>query len=192
LTIAYITKGGATRGTLKTVLKDIHKEGIEIVNGKAMKAMPAKSDLLISMDDRKQRVVYNPWRGDLFTAQISTKIPNIQTYSNFPGLVERMMKGKFLWLRDLILKRFISLLPVGPSEKDLRKGHTFVFAEVKNAQQKTESVKIKGPEAYIFTAQCLTNIANNIMNDDLRPGFQVPSIYGKEILGGYYSNVQIF
>jgi short subunit dehydrogenase-like uncharacterized protein len=182
LTVAYVTKGGASRGTLKTVLKDIHKEGIEIVNGKPVKALPAASDFYLEAEGKKHRVVYNPWRGDLFTAQHSTRIPNIRTYANFPGFVEQMMKGKLLWLRDLILNYLLHLLPVGPSANALKKGETLVYAEVKNAQGQTASVTIKGPEAYVFTAQTLNSISQKIMNDEWIPGFQTPSVFGKDIL----------
>ncbi|SMG45262.1 Uncharacterized conserved protein [Marivirga sericea] len=191
LKIAYITIGGATRGTLKTVLKDIHREGIEIVNGKSVKAMPAKSDFYFDAGGKKQRVVYNPWRGDLVTALHSTQIPNIQTYSNFPGFVERMMKGKLLWLRNLILNKLINFLPVGPSEKELRKGKTFVYAEVKNQHGKTERINISGPEAYVFTAQTLSSISKKILTDNWTSGFQTPAVYGKDILLSDFQNVSI-
>lgn len=191
LKIAYITVGGATRGTLKTVLKDIHREGIEIVNGKSVKTMPAKSDFYFNAGGKKQRVVYNPWRGDLVTAQHSTQIPNIQTYSNFPGIVESMMKGKLLWLRNLILNKLINFLPVGPSEKELKKGKTFVYAEVKNQDGQTERVNISGPEAYVFTAQTLTSISKNILTDNWASGFQTPAMFGKEILLSDFQNVSI-
>lgn len=191
LTIAYVTVGGATRGTLKTVLKDIHKEGIEIAGGKAVKAMPAKSDFYFNANGIKHRVVYNPWRGDLITAQFSTNIPNIQTFANFPGFVERMMKGKLLWLRDLILNKLINLLPVGPSEKALQKGKTYVYAEVKNANGQKEYIQITGPEAYVFTAQSLTGITQEIIKGNWKSGFQTPAIYGKEILTSGFQNVTI-
>ena len=191
LTLAYVTVGGATRGTLKTVLKDIDKEGIEIVKGKAIKAMPAKSDFKFEADGKQHRVVYNPWRGDLFTAQHSTGISNIQTYANFPGFVESMMKGKLLWLRDFILNKLINLLPVGPSEKALKKGKTYIFAKVNNAKGETAEVNIKGPEAYVFTAQTLTSISLKIMNDDVFAGFQTPSIYGSELILSDFDNVII-
>lgn len=191
LILAYITVGGATKGTLKTVLKDIHKEGIEIVNGKPVKAMPAKSHMYFEADGQKHRVVYNPWRGDLFTARHSTGIPNIQTYASFPGFVEKMMKGKLLWLRDLILNQLIGLFPVGPSEKDLYKGKTYIFAQVRNPKGQTSKTEIKGPEAYVFTAQTLTAISKQILNDNWKPGFQTPSIYGKEILIDDFRNVSI-
>jgi len=189
LTLAYVTVGGVTRGTLKTLLKEINKEGVEIVKGKTVKAMPAKSDFYFEVEGKKHRVVYNPWRGDLFTAQLSTKIPNIQTYSNFPGFVESMMKGKLLWLRDLILKRLITLLPVGPTAKALKEGKTFIYAEAKNSNGQTVTVRIQGPEAYVFTAQTLTSISLKVMNDYWKSGFQTPSFFGKEILQEPYQNV---
>lgn len=191
LTLAYYTVGGATKGTLKTILKDINKEGIEIKNGKIIKAKPAYSDFHFSMNGKIKRVVYNPWRGDLFTATHSTNIPNIKTFSNFPGLVEKMMKGNLLWIRDLIMKRLLYFFPSGPSDKKLQKGYSYIYAEVKNEKGLIKNVKIKGPEAYVFTAQCLTNISLNIMNDNFISGFQVPSVYGKEILLENYQNVYI-
>lgn len=189
LILAYVTVGSVSRGTLKTVLKDIDKEGIEIKNGKAVKALPAKSDFHFEVEGKRQRVVYNPWRGDLFTAQYSTKIPNIETYSNFPGLLENMMKGNMVWLRNFILKRLIALLPEGPSEKALKKGKTYIYAEAKNLKGEVASVNIIGPEAYIFTAQTLTSISLKIMDNDWKSGFQTPSLYGKEILQNPYQNV---
>lgn len=191
LVLAYITIGGATRGTLKTVLKDIHKEGIEIVGGEKVKAMPAKDAFFVEVNGKKQRVIYNPWRGDLFTARISTAIPNIRTYANFPGFAERMMKGKLLWLRDLILNKLINWLPVGPSEKALKKGKTVIYANVRNNLGQTASVTIHGPEAYVFTAQILTSISKEIINDNWKPGFQTPSVFGKPVLLEPFKNVII-
>lgn len=191
LKIAYLTKGGVSRGTFLTVLKDIHQEGIEIVEGEETPAMPAQSDILITTDERRYKLVYNPWRGDLFAAFHSTRIPNIQTFSNFPRLVERMMHGKSLWLRDLIVKHLIRFLPQGPNKSTLTKGKTFILAEVKNKAGKTETVNIIGPDAYLFSAQTLTQISLEILNENWKAGFQTPSIYAKEILSSPYDNVRI-
>ena len=101
LTIVYATEGGASRGTLKTVLKDINTPGKRLVNGKYESALPAESELTEKIFSRTVRAVYNPWRADLFTAFKSTDIQNISTFSEFPGFVVSMMKGKKLWLRNL-------------------------------------------------------------------------------------------
>ncbi len=184
LKIAYVTVGGASRGTLKTVLKGINKEGVQVVNGHFVKAAPAKDAFRFTAEGKRYRVVYNPWRGDLFTAQKSTGIANIETYANFPGFVESMMKGKLPWLRKIILKRLINLLPVGPSEKALQKGKTICYAEVINSKGEKASVTIVGPEAYLFTAQTLLTISKAILNNHIQPGFQTPNFYGIDLLNG--------
>ncbi len=191
LIIAYVTQGGASRGTLKTVLMDIHKEGIERVNDKLKPAKPAKEDFYFEHQNKRFRVVYNPWRADLITAAYSTAIPSVKTFSNFPSLVEAMMHGKYLWLRDFILQYILRWLPAGPSKKALQKGKTIIFAQVKNSMGQTAQIKIIGPEAYQFTAQTLIAICCKILNNDFEPGFKTPSIYGREIIEKPFQNVHI-
>ena len=150
LKIAYVTNGGASRGTLKTVLSDINNEGVVVENGFYKKAMPAFKSFNFSANNKEHQLVYNPWRADLFSAKISTGIQNIETYSNFSGFVVKMMKGKLLWLRDFMLKRLINFLPIGPSNKQLKKGNTICYAEVSNSKGEKATATIFGPEAYIF------------------------------------------
>ncbi len=182
LKIAYVTNGGASRGTLKTVLSDINKEGVIVKEGHYKKAMPAFKTFSFQARNNTQQVVYNPWRADLFSAKISTGVPNIETYANFPGFVVSMMKGKLLWLRDFLLKRAINLLPVGPSEKQLNAGSTICYAEVSNAKGQKASATILGPEAYVFTAQTLLAISKQIMGGNVKSGYQTPNFYGVTLL----------
>ena len=181
LTIYYATEGGASRGTLKTVLTDIHKAGVRRVNGAFVTAQPAESSAQFAVAGKNFTAVYNPWRADLFTAGLSTGIPNIQTYSVFPGFVVQMMKGRLRWLRDLLLKRLLNFLPEGPSEKQLQQGSTYVMAVAANQTTK-ETVAFKGPEAYQFTALCVGAITARILADAYAPGFQTPAYYGKPLL----------
>ncbi|TCN59539.1 hypothetical protein D0809_06445 [Flavobacterium circumlabens] len=182
LKIAYSTEGSVSRGTLKTVLKDINKEGVVLKDGKFAKKMPAATVFSFKVLGKNKVVVYNPWRADLFTAQLSTGIQNIETYSNFPGIIVKMMQGKMLWIRDFILKRLIKALPDGPSMKQLQKGKTFCFAEIKNENGEKTSVTLIGPEAYLFTALTLIEISKRILQNDLKIGFQTPNIYGFDLI----------
>jgi short subunit dehydrogenase-like uncharacterized protein len=182
LTIAYATKGGASRGTLNTVLKDINKEGVLIRNGKSEPAKPAMKEFEFQVDNEKFRSVYNPWRADLFTAQKSTGIKNIETFSVFPGFVVKMMKGKLLWLRNLMLKRIIRLMPEGPSKKQLNKGKTHILAIAKNEMGDEAQVEITGPEAYVFTIGCLLNLIEKIQSKTGLNGVLPPSSFGNEII----------
>ena len=182
LRIAYVTNGGASRGTLKTVLANINKAGVVLQNGVYINAMPGFNQFSFNANNKLHHLVYNPWRADLFSARISTGIQNIETYSNFPSFIVKMMKGKLLWLRDFILKRLINLLPIGPSEKQLQKGNTICYAEVTNPTGEKASAKIVGPEAYVFTAYTLIAITEKIMKDDFKNGYQTANIYGKTLL----------
>ncbi|WP_299492095.1 saccharopine dehydrogenase NADP-binding domain-containing protein [Acaryochloris sp. IP29b_bin.137] len=177
LTIAYATEGGVSRGTLKTVLQTIDQPGVRRVNDEFEIASPAESNHEFMVAGKMFTGVYNPWRADLFTAGLSTGIQNIQTYSVFPDFIVQMMQGKFLWLRNLLLQ----FLPEGPSEKQLQRGSTYVMAQVKNATEQ-KSVSLKGPEAYLFSALCLTAITTRVLNGNTRSGFQTPAYFGKTLL----------
>lgn len=187
LTIAYATVGGASRGTLRTVLKDIQKPGHVLKNGHYQKAQPAQDEMEVNVFGKRFRAVYNPWRADLYTAHKSTGVKNIDTYSEFPGFVVSMMKGKLQWLRNFLLKRAINLLPEGPSEKQLEKGSTYVKATAKNNSGESATVELKGPEAYRFTVLCIEKVITLVIGAKDRSGCLTPSMLGtnwvKEIEG---------
>jgi short subunit dehydrogenase-like uncharacterized protein len=181
LAIMFATEGGVSRGTLSTLLKDIAQPGFERVNGQLKEAYPAQSRRTFHVAGKQFTGVYNPWRADLFTAGLSTNIANIETYSVFPGVVVQMMHGRLRWLRRLLLNRLLKHLPRGPSDRQLQKGCTYVKA-VASSDTEERSVSLKGPEAYRFTAKCVTAIATRVLNGEVTPGFQTPSIYGKALL----------
>jgi short subunit dehydrogenase-like uncharacterized protein len=182
LTLAYATVGGASRGTLKTVLKDIRKAGRKLRNGQYQTAQPAESHMDVTVFGKRFKAVYNPWRADLYTARLSTGVSNIETYSEFPGFVVSMMKGKLQWLRNLILKRLIGLLPEGPSDNQLKKGKTYIKAIARNDNSKVASIEIKGPEAYHFTVICVEHMIRLISSSEVKKGCLTPSMLGTEWL----------
>jgi short subunit dehydrogenase-like uncharacterized protein len=184
LTIAYATVGGASRGTLKTVLKDIQKTGHIFKDGQYETAQPAQSEIDVTVFEKKFKAVYNPWRADLFTAHLSKGINNIETYSEFPGFVVSMMKGKLIWLKNLLLNRLINFLPEGPSDTQLKKGKTYVKAVAKNDNNEVASIEIKGPEAYRFTIMSIEKLIELIARYKGEKGFLTPSMLGTEWLKG--------
>ena len=177
LKIIYATVGGASRGTLKTVLKDIQKNGHILVNGKYQVAKPAQSEITVDVFSKRFKAVYNPWRADLFSAYKSTGVPNIETYSEFPGFVVSMMKGKLNWLKNLILNRLINFLPEGPSDKQLAKGSTYIKAIAKNSKGDESIVEMKGPEAYLFTALSIQKMMQLVLSKHAK-GCITPSDLG--------------
>ena len=183
LEILYATEGGASRGTLKTVLKDIDKPGVVRVNGKFEPCLPGSSSRSFSVGGHQFNGLANPWRADLLTAGRSTGIATVRTFSTFPSVVVPMMKGKSLWLRNLLLGPLLGLLPVGPSPKELAKGATYIRAEVSQGNVR-RAVTLTGPEAYRFTVLTLDAVAKRLTSVDSVPGFQTPSSLDSGLLDG--------
>ena len=181
LTICYATEGGVSRGTLKTVLKDINRIGVRRVGGALIAAAPAETKMDFTVAGKTFHAVYNPWRADLFTAGISTGVAEISTYSVFPGLIVAMMNGRFLWSRDLLLKYVLRFVPEGPSDQALQSGRTYVEAVASDGSTHV-AIRLKGPEAYLFTARCLREITRAALSGTWAPGFQTPALYGRALL----------
>jgi short subunit dehydrogenase-like uncharacterized protein len=181
LKIAYVTRGGVSRGTLHTVLKDINSIGVQRVDGALVPAVPAHSAMNFAVAGKRFRAFYNPWRADLFTAGLSTGVRDIATYSQFPKPIVAMMHGRLLWLRDLVLDRVLRHLPEGPSERQLKRGRTYVQAVASDGKAQA-TASLVGPEAYLFTARCVTEIVREVRDGKWLAGFQTPAYYGPALL----------
>ncbi|MCU0438134.1 MAG: saccharopine dehydrogenase NADP-binding domain-containing protein [Raineya sp.] len=193
LTIAFATQGGVSQGTLKTVLKDMNEEGVKRVEGQLISCKPAENIFDFTLKGKKHKCVSNPWRADIFSAYYTTQIPNIKTYSAFPAPLVLMMRNKWLFgkfTKSKLLQTLITKAPKGPTEKELNGGKTWVYAEAKNQENKKVIVNIEGPEAYMFTAQTVTQITKYILSNDFQKGFQTPAkVYGAKIIENL--NVQV-
>jgi short subunit dehydrogenase-like uncharacterized protein len=183
LVIALATEGGVSRGSLKGMLSHIDHPGHRRVGGVLVAARPAETELDFEVAGRKFRAVYDPWLGDLFTAGVSTGIANISTYFVYPGVAVAMMKGRLLWLRDIVLNHLMPFLPEGSSARQLRHGRTYVLAIASNGRTQ-ERVALMGPEAYRFTVLCLREITRAVLASKWSPGFQTPALFGRELLDG--------
>lgn len=182
LQIVFLTEGGASQGTLRTVLSTIEQPGWITRDGQLRPALPAHDQLFVrDTKGRDVQAVYHPWRADLFTAQLSTGIGQIRTYAVLPGIIVRMMKGESLWIRDLLLRHLLRFLPEGPSDKALARGHTLVEAKATDPAGRQATVRIHGPEAYRFTVLCAAAVTRRVLNGQTKPGFVTPAWY-KDLL----------
>ncbi len=183
LEISSATVGGASKGTLKTVLGSIEKPGIAWHDEKLVTQNPGIESNSLSLKGKIFKTLSNPWRADLLTASYSTGIKAIKAFSNFPGFVEPMMKRKTLWLRNLILGPLFFLFPEGPSKASREKGQTYVKA-VARGNAGSSTVSLVGPEAYDFTLLCLDRVMKEIVNRKRPGGFYTPSQLSPDLLDG--------
>lgn len=188
LTIGFETVGGASQGTLSTLLSNLHMDGYVRRDGKLVPVRPAEKSRRIDFGQGEKSAVLNPWRGDLATAFYSTGIGEIETYAAFPGAVQFLMKAHGLhgvWGSGPfqgVLKWLFKRLPAGPSKKELDKGHTHVWAQASGATTQA-SARLHGPEAYRFTGLTAGAVAREVLEGRFEPGFQTPArVYGADFV----------
>lgn len=188
LILAFATEGGASQGTMRVGLKSIHKPGAIVVNGKQQTIKPAAKSLNLMIANKKVKVVLNPWRGDLFTAPITTGIQNVETYTAFPEPLVMIMKNPALFgglMKSTFIEWLISRMPEGPSDEKLKTEKSYVYGKISNTTGDEKELVMAGPEAYLYTAITTIIIAKRIIRGDFKAGYQTPAgLYGTGLLEG--------
>ncbi len=190
LTLAFETVGGVSQGTLNTLLADVPHLGVVRQGGILAPARVATRQLRIDLGGGIRTALLNPWRADLSTAYHSTGIPNIETYTVFPGPIRWLLQPGGSGMRLLtsqrgqhLVQRLIQRLPPGPSDKALARGLTRVWGEVSNENGQRIAARLRGPEAYLFTARSALAIAQRVLQAKTQPGYQTPArVYGVDLL----------
>jgi saccharopine dehydrogenase (NAD+, L-lysine-forming) len=152
LVIAYETRGGASRGTLETVLPDLHRAGIGRRAGGYAPVRGGARSLKLKDGRRAVRVVTNPWRADQVSAVRSVGAADIETYASFPGAARLLMRIGGGPLGGLLRKAALAGAPAGPDAAARAKGGTTTWAQAFGAKG-ARQVIVRGPDAYDFTAR---------------------------------------
>ncbi|MBT3187666.1 MAG: NAD(P)H-binding protein [Anaerolineae bacterium] len=181
--------GGVSRGTARSGIENIDRQGAIRRGGKLTQVPPAWKIQDVDFGRGPVKVTSIGW-GDVATAYHSTGVPNIETYMYFPPVVRNLMRAsKYLgWLlynrpAKNFIKALIGLLPPGPSTKQNEKGFSLLIGEARNEKGKEVRAKLRTPEAYYFTAQTSITIVERILANDFKVGFQTPSMaYGADFV----------
>jgi short subunit dehydrogenase-like uncharacterized protein len=181
--------GGVSRGTARSAVENMHRQGRIRRDGKLVPVPPAWQVLEQDFGRGPVKVVSVGW-GDVSTAYYSTGVPNIETYFAFPPAAIQFLKlsraaGALIYSRPIrnLLKWLIGyLIPPGPSCQKNETGFSLMVGEMRNRNQIVRA-KLRTPEGYRCTALTTVEIMKRILNGDARPGFQTPArAYGSEFI----------
>jgi short subunit dehydrogenase-like uncharacterized protein len=184
--------GGVSRGTARSGIENMHRQGRIRRDGKIVQVPPAWQVLEQDFGRGTVPVVSVGW-GDVSTAYYSTGVPNIETYFAFPRAAIRFLKlsryiGPLVYSRLVrnLLKRLIGVvIPSGPSREQNERGFSLMVGEMRDAEQVVRA-KLRTPEGYRCTALTTVEIMKRILSGDLKPGFQTPSLaYGADFILGF-------
>lgn len=179
LALGFATFGNASRGTIRSVLRMANETGFSRIRGELVASDSASKEHSFRADGKEYRLINNSLMGDVITSFFSTKIRNITAYSYYPWILVQFMKGRMNWLRKFLIQYSHWFFPLGPSSDELRKQHTYSWAQVGNKQNRKLTVLIKGPQAYLFTVKAIGSIVSEMSRNNINPGFTTPSFYGR-------------
>jgi len=184
LTLAFEAGGGPSPGTAKTSVEGMGRGGRARINGELTTVPLAWKRRNFLRDGKPRSAMTIPW-GDVFTAYISTGIPNIETYMAVPPkTIARMTWMRHIrpllglgFVQDFMKKRIARATP-GPSEERREKSDCCVWGEVRNAAGQEAKLTMLTPNGYDLTVTASLGIAEHLLQriGRLGGGYFTPSM----------------
>ncbi|MFR9729503.1 saccharopine dehydrogenase family protein [Saccharopolyspora sp. MS10] len=181
LDLAFQASGGISGGTLKSALEGAALGGRARVGGQLREVPMGWRHREVPFPSGRHAVTSLPW-GDVSTAHRSTGIPDITTFTRVPGLhrmgprasaAGRAVLGTPLAQR--LGKAAIGALVRGPGSARRSRSWVEVFAEATDADGRSVSAALIGPDTYEFTADAVLRIADGLLGSGVAPGAHTPS-----------------
>jgi short subunit dehydrogenase-like uncharacterized protein len=181
LALAFMARGGISRGTALTTVERLGQPGMVRKGGKLTPVKLGYRTRHVDFGKGPVLTVTIPW-GDVATAWYSTGIPDVEVYLAVPATA----------LRSLRMSRFLApvlrLPPVkalvgwsirqrgaGPSDDARARGGTIVMGMVEDGAGGKAVARWSGPDGYTLTAHTALNAVTRVLNGGIATGFQTPS-----------------
>jgi short subunit dehydrogenase-like uncharacterized protein len=190
LSLGFRALGGASRGTLTTMIENLGSPGAIRREGKIVAVPQAWRTRRIDFGDGKLREATTiPW-GDVSTAFHSTGIPNIEVYVSMrPAFRRAAIASRWLGpvLRSGIIRRVLTAWvrrgAPGPSEGERQRGASLLWGEVAASNGQRVQARLRGASGYVITAQTAVHLAAKALGGRAPAGFQTPSrAYGPDVI----------
>lgn len=180
LVLAFEAGGGASPGTAKTSIEGLAKGGRARIDGELVEVPLAWKTRTFARDGIQRSAMTIPW-GDVYTAYVSTGIPNIETYMALPPQTIARVR----WLRHVrpllgwaplqrLLQKRASAVP-GPDAARRESTRCYVWGEVRNAAGAEARLALVTPNGYALTVQSALGIAQHVLDTKPAGGYYTPS-----------------
>ena len=189
LQLAFEAAGGPSPGTAKTSVEGLGKGGRIRRDGKLTEVPLAWKTRKIPFAHAERTGVTIPW-GDVFTAFISTGVPDIEVYMSVPpSSIARLRRLKlFQPLLGLgpvqsFLKGRIQNKVRGPSGEARDSSYSQLWGEVSSADGRCVSATMTTPNGYDLTVSGSLGIVGYLLENDVEGGYYTPSL----LMGSAYA-----
>ena len=188
LVLAFEAGGGPSPGTAKTSVEGLGKGGRVRVDGEVRRVPLAWKTRSFVRDGLPRTAMTIPW-GDVYTAYVSTGIPNVEVYMAVPPVtiarVRRMrLLGPLLDSAPVqwFLKRGVAKSVRGPSDGKRAGTVTHVWGEVHDPSGVELKRHLVVPNGYTLTATAALGIVERLLVGTDAAGYRTPS----QLMGADY------
>ncbi len=192
LVLAFDGGGGMSRGTAKTSVEGLKSGGMARIDGK-MTPVPLAWQVaeFEFAPGRKRTAMTIPW-GDVYTAFVSTGIPNIKVFMALPKAAIASAR-RLRWLAPILglapmqslLKWRINQREPGPSEQLREKTRSYIVGTATAANGESVSGHLETANGYSLTVDSALTIAQYVLDGIGKKdcGYQTPAtLCGHELL----------
>jgi short subunit dehydrogenase-like uncharacterized protein len=189
LCLAFEAGGGPSPGTAKTSTEGLAKGGAVRKDGKLTRVPLAFKSRSIPFAHGERMAMTIPW-GDVFTAHISTGVPDIEVYMSVPpATIKRLQRMR--WLQPLLgtavvqnfLKQRIARAVKGPDDARRQQTNAQLWGQVRSADGRTVSGTMTTPNGYDLTVIASLGIVEYLLQNDVEGGYYTPSV----LMGAAYA-----
>lgn len=182
LTLAFEAGGGPSPGTAKTAAENMSRGGCVRHDGRLRKVPAGYKARQVPFASGERHAVTIPW-GDVYTAYVSTGVPNIEVYMAMPPARLTQMR-RMRWLAPLMGLKFVRNMAKkkieqnvsGPSPEKRASTESQIWGEVVSADGRRATATMTTPNGYDLTATAAVAITRHVLENDVEGGFYTPSL----------------
>lgn len=190
LQLAFKSGGRMSPGTAKTSIEGLAGGGCVRRDGQLQWVPLAWRSREVPFSDGKHLAVTIPW-GDVFTAYISTGVPDVEVYmAALPSMILRMKRMRMMkpllsmqWVQNM-MKRRVEKSVTGPTAGERERSRMHLWAEVSTADGRSVAGVMTTPNGYDITVTASLGIVEYLLKNGAEGGFYTPSL----LMGADYAS----
>ncbi|MGN6520560.1 MAG: saccharopine dehydrogenase family protein, partial [Dokdonella sp.] len=181
LVLAFEAGGGTSPGTARTGVEGLARGGRVRIGGEVV-AVPLawKTRTFVREDGAVRSATTIPW-GDVYTAYVSTGIPDVEVYLAMPPRAIRSLR------RLRLVRPLLGFAPLrawlqaragarpGPDAARRAATQCRIWGEARDAAGAVAHIQIVTPNGYALTATCALDIAAHVLSSQPAGGYRTPS-----------------
>lgn len=189
LVLAFEAHGGLSPGTARTSIEGLARGGCVRSGGKLVRVPLAWKTREFMFNNRRRRAVTIPW-GDVYTAYVSTGIPDVEVYMSATDQLIRRLRW-LRWLRWVLaipavqswLQRRAGGAATGPDEGRRARTYVYIAGEASDGNGSRVRAQMVTPNGYTMTVHAALGIVERALKGDVPPGFHTPG----QLMGSDYA-----